>query len=78
MDANKTQSQTITLTSDNNLQEIEIENKPNTQQKTILKELKLKMPKKVTFTEDTIDNEHMNKKKSKSNNIKYNFSLLYI
>jgi protein phosphatase 1 regulatory subunit 11 len=29
------------------------------------KELKLKLPKKVNWTEDTIDNEHMNKKKSK-------------
>lgn len=29
-------------------------------------ELKLKLPKKVSWTEDTIDNEHMNKKKSKS------------
>jgi len=33
----------------------------------ILKDLKLKMPKKVTWTEDTVDNEHMKKKKSKSN-----------
>ena len=32
----------------------------------ILKELKMKPIKKVTFTEDTIDNEHMNKRKSKS------------
>jgi hypothetical protein len=32
------------------------------------KELKLKLQKKVTWTEDTIDNEHMNKKKSKSKN----------
>jgi DNA-binding transcriptional regulator GbsR (MarR family) len=31
-----------------------------------LKELKLKLPKKVTWRDDTIDNEHMNKKKSKS------------
>jgi hypothetical protein len=29
-------------------------------------ELKLKLPKKVTWTEETIDNEHMNKRKSKS------------
>lgn len=27
--------------------------------------LKLKKPRHVTFTEDTIDNEHLNKKKSK-------------
>ena len=32
-----------------------------------IKELKLKIKKKVNWTEDTIDNEHMNKKKSKSN-----------
>jgi hypothetical protein len=32
----------------------------------IIKELKVKPVKKVTFTEDTIDNEHMNKRKSKS------------
>lgn len=31
-----------------------------------IKELKVKPLKKVTFTEDTIDNEHMNKRKSKS------------
>ncbi len=34
--------------------------------KLTYKQLKLKLPKKVTWTEDTIDNEHMNKKKSKS------------
>lgn len=33
----------------------------------IMKDLKLKPIKKVTFTEDTVDNEHMNKRKSKSN-----------
>ena len=31
-----------------------------------LKNIQLKMKKKVTWTEDTIDNEHMKKKKSKS------------
>lgn len=34
--------------------------------KVTVKDLKLKLQKKVTWTEDTIDNEHMNKKKSKS------------
>lgn len=38
-----------------------------------IKTLKLKMPKKVTWTEDTIDNEHMGKKKSKS---KLNFYII--
>ena len=28
--------------------------------------IKLKLPRRVTWTEDTIDNEHMNQKKSKS------------
>ena len=37
----------------------------------ILKELKMKPIKKVTFTEDTIDNEHMNKRKSKSKKFYY-------
>ena len=32
----------------------------------VLKSLKLKPHKKVTFTEDTVDNEHMGKRKSKS------------
>ena len=36
------------------------------EQKVTLMELKLKPIKKVTFTEDTVDNEHMNKRKSKS------------
>lgn len=36
------------------------------QEKNNVKDLKLKLPKKVTWTEDTVDNEHMNKKKSKS------------
>jgi hypothetical protein len=39
----------------------------NKENKVEVKELKLKPEKKVTWTEDTIDNEHMNKKKSKSN-----------
>lgn len=45
------------------------ENKPREQieQSLQYKELKLKIEKKVTWTEDTVDNEHMNKKKSKSN-----------
>lgn len=42
----------------------EIERKPDP--KTKVSELKLKLPKKVSWTEDTIDNEHMNKKRSKS------------
>jgi hypothetical protein len=42
----------------------------------IIKELKVKPVKKVTFTEDTIDNEHMNKRKSKSIYFAL-FSLLY-
>jgi len=42
----------------------EIERKPDP--KTKVTELKLKLQKKVTWTEDTIDNEHMNKKRSKS------------
>jgi len=33
---------------------------------TKVTELTLKLPKKVTWTEDTIDNENMNKKRSKS------------
>lgn len=49
--------------------------------KTKISELKLKLPKKVSWTEDTIDNEHMNKKKSKSNNLNFqhylNISLLH-
>jgi hypothetical protein len=36
-------------------------------EKASIKEIKLKLPKKVTWTEDTIDNEHMNLRKSKSN-----------
>jgi len=39
--------------------------------KTKVSEMTLKLPKKVRWTEDTIDNEHMNKKKSKSK-IKFN------
>ena len=35
-------------------------------EKVNIKDLKLKLPKNVTWTEDTVDNEHMNKKKSKS------------
>lgn len=42
----------------------EVQRKPEI--KTKVSELTLKLPKKVTWTEDTIDNEHMNKKKSKS------------
>jgi hypothetical protein len=45
--------------------------------KTQIKEIKLKLPKKVTWTEDTIDNENMNKKRSKSKIIFYSYSLLY-
>jgi hypothetical protein len=37
----------------------------NSKEKITVKDLKLKLEKKVTWTEDTIDNEHMNKKKSK-------------
>ena len=33
----------------------------------VVKQLKPKPEKKVKFTEDTINNEHMGKKKSKSN-----------
>ena len=43
-------------------------------EKVIIKDLKLKLSKKVTWTEDTIDNEHMNKKKSKSK-FEYNYFL---
>jgi hypothetical protein len=44
-----------------------IDNIVNKQESQVeIKELKLKLHKKVTWTEDTIDNEHMNKKKSKS------------
>ena len=35
-------------------------------EKIVLKDLKLRLSKKVSWTEDTVDNEHMNKKKSKS------------
>jgi hypothetical protein len=38
-------------------------------EKVVIKDLKLKLQKKVTWTEDTVDNEHMNKKKSKSKNM---------
>ena len=40
------------------------------QPETEITNIQLKMPKKVHWTEDTIDNEHMKKKKSKSKNIK--------
>ena len=43
----------------NNQQTIHLTKKPNE-----ITYLKLKLPKKVTWTEDTIDNEHMHKKKS--------------
>ena len=49
--------------------EIKKEKSPNKKdniQKITYKKLILKPEKRVTFTEDTIDNEHMNKKKSKS------------
>ncbi len=35
--------------------------------KNKITELTLKLQKRVSWTEDTIDNEHMNKKRSKSN-----------
>jgi hypothetical protein len=41
-----------------------IENKPTP--KLSYKDLKIKPNKKVTWTEDTVNNEHMGKKKSKS------------
>ena len=34
--------------------------------KSKITELTLKLPKRVSLTEDTIDNEHFNKRKSKS------------
>ena len=49
-----------------NKQEEENKNKEQSSSQVEMKELKLKLPKKVTWKEDTIDNEHMNKKKSKS------------
>jgi len=48
---------------------MKIENKIDVKkedEKIIIKDLKLRLSKKVTWTEDTVDNEHMNKKKSKS------------
>ena len=51
-------------------QEENLKNEKSSSQLEI-KELKLKLHKKVTWTEDTVDNEHMNKKKSKSKNIKF-------
>jgi hypothetical protein len=45
-------------------EQIKQDNKP--QAKISFKDLKIKPNKKVTWTEDTVDNEHMGKKKSKS------------
>ena len=36
--------------------------------KSVIKEIKLKMPKKVKWAEDTIFNENMSRKNSKSKN----------
>ncbi len=36
------------------------------QQEPEIKDIHLKLPKKVHWSEDTVDNEHMQKKKSKS------------
>ena len=53
--------------SNRTLKEDKSENKEKKEiNKVEMKELKLKLRKKVAWTEDTIDNEHMNKKKSKS------------
>lgn len=56
-------------------------NERSVEPKTHITELTLKLPKKVTWTEDTIDNENMNKRKSKSKlsflNLIFLFSLLH-
>jgi len=42
----------------------------NQELKTQVTELQLKLHKKVTWSEDTVDNENLNKKKSKSIELK--------
>lgn len=59
-------TQTITLNNyENKVMDTNEYNKSNNNDQTKLKELKLKQNKKVHWTEDTIDNEGMGKKKSK-------------
>jgi hypothetical protein len=60
-------SMTLLCDSNQENRQIQDENSKITTKKNVeFKELKLKLQKKVSWTEDTIDNEHMNKKKSKS------------
>jgi len=60
-------SSTLILDSNQEKHKIQEENSKIDSTKNVeYMELKLKLPKKVSWTEDTIDNEHMNKKKSKS------------
>ena len=70
-----------TCTIEKNTNEKESTEKPKEKKKNIIiiKELKVKEEKKVHFSEDTVDNEHMGLKKSKSKfNLLNNISLLYI
>lgn len=63
-------SSTLILDSNQEKRKIQEENSKIDSPKNVeYMELKLKLPKKVSWTEDTIDNEHMNKKKSKSKKI---------
>jgi hypothetical protein len=60
-------SSTLILDSNQEKHKIQEENSKIDSTKNVeYMELKLKLPKKVSWTKDTIDNEHMNKKKSKS------------
>jgi hypothetical protein len=58
----------------------QVEEKKETSNTTVVKLKAPKPKKKVNWTEDTIDNEHMNKLKSNSNSLHLhlNYSLLYI
>lgn len=75
---NSLNSTTITILKNNEDKETPTETNKEKDTKICFQQMKLKPIKKVKWTEDTIDNEHLGKKKSKSKQfVLYKYSLLY-